>query len=200
MLSSTKPHKDAPCPGKLIRRSRALFDAAVLLYSDRFPCFNRHDLAFVLHPNVGGGRVEDDVPVGAGAQLAAGVQVVHNLDIRRVPNILLAAHFLAEGADDLPVVVLLELVAVSPQVEQLQPERSFSRKEAVAQLVQLRVIVMASRVEAQPFVGNLKVVGADDSAGISNAAGAQGVDGFVAVCAVRVRKTADDFAKQLRSG
>lgn len=56
---------------------------------------------------------------------------------------------------------------------------------------------MASRVEAQPVVGNLKVVGADDSAGISNAAGAQGVDGFVAVCAVRVRKTADDFAKQL---
>ncbi|MFR2082494.1 MAG: hypothetical protein ACLS7A_01960, partial [Christensenellales bacterium] len=32
MLSSTKPHKDAPCPGKLIRRSRALFDAVVLLY------------------------------------------------------------------------------------------------------------------------------------------------------------------------
>ena len=56
---------------------------------------------------------------------------------------------------------------------------------------------MASWVEAQPFVGNLKVVGADDSAGISNAAGAQGVDGFVAVCAVRVRKAADDFAKQL---
>lgn len=197
MLSSTKPHKEAPCPGKLIRRSRALFDAVVLLHSDRFPCFNRHDLAFVLHPNVGGGRVKDDVPVGAGTQLAAGVQVVHNLDICRVPNILLAAHFLAEGADDLPVVMLLKLVAMSPQVEQLQPEWQFPRKEAVAQLVQLRVIVMASWVEAQPFVGNLKVVGADDSAGISNAAGAQGVDGFVAVCAVRVRKAADDFAKQL---
>lgn len=48
MLSSTKPHKNAPCPGKLIRRSRALFDAVVLLYYFQIKCTKMRREFFIL--------------------------------------------------------------------------------------------------------------------------------------------------------
>ena len=48
MLASTKPHKNAPCPGKLIRRSRALFDAVVLLYYFQIKCTKMRREFFIL--------------------------------------------------------------------------------------------------------------------------------------------------------
>ena len=48
------------------------------------------------------------------------LDVLEDLDVGCVPDVLSAAHILGEFFDDVPVVVALELIGVSPDVEELR--------------------------------------------------------------------------------
>ena len=58
--------------------------------------------------------------VGKYRELEAGKcrRVVVDLNVRRVPNVLSAAHIFAKLLDDAPVIVVVKLVRVSPKVEE----------------------------------------------------------------------------------
>ena len=68
----------------------------------------------VLEPHGNGRGIMDELPFHRKMQGAVGLHVLVDLHVGSVPDIVMAAHLLAEGLDAVPVVVGVKLVGVAP--------------------------------------------------------------------------------------
>ena len=70
-------------------------------------------------PNGHSGGVMDAFAVQGDLQAAVGFYVVVNFDVGGVPDVLFVGNFFGEGFDSVPVVLLVEFVGVTPDVEEV---------------------------------------------------------------------------------
>ena len=145
-------------------------------------------LAFVAEPEVDGGGVVDDGIVYAGLEGLVGFDVVVNFDVGSVPDIVPAAGVGGEFFDDIPVVIVVEFVAVAPEVEHpvLGSVAGLFLHEFPGSIHQVRTFVMVGGVEGQPVFGEAERFCGFGGAAIADAAGFQGFQHRVAVGAVGI--------------
>lgn len=115
-------------------------------------------LSFGLQPEGKGAGVADHAAVGGILQLLPGQQIVGDIPVAGKPDLV------GEGGDKpgkifyyLPVVVLVELVGVAPEIKQPGPEKAgLLAAEGLGQFHELGVPVMAGGVPGQQVLGRSK--------------------------------------------
>ena len=72
----------------------------------------------VLEPHGNGRGVVDERTLHREVQGAVGLHVLVDLYVGGIPDVIMTAHLLAEGLDAIPVVIGIELVGMTPDVEE----------------------------------------------------------------------------------
>ena len=94
-----------------------------------------------------------------GLQALVCLDIIVYIDIRCVPDIVSAARILTEALDNLPIVVIVKFIAVSPQIEHLRIAVSVRNlNKALDKLHKPWVIVMAGGVKLQPDFGEIEIL------------------------------------------
>ena len=117
--------------------------------------------------------VVDSSHIDVEHQLAHRSDVAHDLDVGGVPDILFAGHLGAELFDQLPVVGIVELVAVSPDVE--DSERIVALEKSVGDLKKFRVAVVAGGVPEQEVIRKTQFLGGNSGAAVNDSEGGDAV-------------------------
>ena len=86
---------------------------------------------------------------------------------------------------------------MAPQVEQAAAEGEVLVQEAVGQVHQLGIVVVAGGTQAQPVLRHGEIVGGVHRAAVQDAAGAQGIHHLVVIGAEGIGHAADDAAEFL---
>ena len=110
----------------------------------------------------------NDVRRNGELQTAGVFQIVHNLDIGRIPGIFAARHQIAEPFHLLPVGLAGKFKAVSPHIHHVQILGLEQRRKPFSVLQQLMGMV-AGGFPGHEIIGNRKVVGVADDAGVPDA-------------------------------
>ena len=98
-----------------------VFMLSLLSQRDGFARRDANRLAVVdLEPAVPGAGVVDEGIVRGELQPGKVVHAVHEFDVGAVPDVLLATHHFAEALDQVPVAPVVELIAVAPDIHQIQ--------------------------------------------------------------------------------
>ena len=143
--------------------------------------------------------------VGACDQRVIGVYIIEHLDIGRIPNVVAPAELFGKGLDAVPVVIVIELVAVTPEIKHLRMIAVFDRIDrqfgkTVGKLEKMRVFMMTGRGELYPVVHMLRKIealGRNGRAEIANVGISQNLKAHVVILTERIRAAADDHAEQL---
>ena len=188
----TGEQADGRTSGRENKRAREQTGERTVLQTECSAGFDTIGFAAMHEPNVGDGGVVNHFAVCADDEGFVGFDVVIDLDVGGVPDVLFAADVLGEALDDVPVVVVVKLVAVTPDVEKpiLRRVARFGGDKLLGKRHQLGVVVMTSGVEGKPILRKSEAERAVYRAGIGDATGIEHLDGLVVKVAVGVRHTA----------
>ena len=129
----------------------------------------------MLEPKGPCGGVVDEGTVGGEDQPTVILNVGEDLLVGGVPDLLLSAsHEVNKLFDHVPVVIVVKLVGVSPEIEEAGGESEVSLHEFLCQLHQSRTVVMAGGGKAEPVLGKVEILGAYRSSRIEDPTGAEG--------------------------
>ena len=136
----------------------------------------------VLEPNGNGRGVADEPALHREVQGAIGLHVLVDLHVGGVPDVVAAAHALAEGFDAVPVVVGVELVGVSPDIEQPGgiPPVGLTVYERLGQIEETLIVVVAGGGHTEPVGGDGEVARGHGGAGVGDVVVAEDLHGHVA--------------------
>ena len=154
-------------------------------------------LATVPKPNGNSRGIVDKGLVERGFQPVIGMNILVNFHIGGVPDILPATHKFGKFLNHMPVVVIVKLIAVSPNIEQhgRTPQIYRGSEEFLRQLHKLRVFVVAGGIQLQPVLGEMETVRRADSTGIGHATHIQNVDDCIIVNTVGIGHTPHNRAE-----
>jgi len=171
--------------------------------AQRFSCGNadlfaaRVPAGILAHPYVDGRRIIDDFSVAGRDQTLRSFDVLVNLHIGGVPYVVVSRHLPAELLDAFPVVLALKFKGMSPHIEHSVRIAGLFIQEALTQIPQLGVVMMAGRMPFQIVLGQTEIVRADHGSGIHDSHGTQLLDVLFIVRAVGIRHAAHGIIRLL---
>ena len=121
------------------------------------------------NPAVPGIRIVDKVVVAGKLQALEVIHAVHEFNVGAVPHVIPAADERAEVLHELPVVIIVKLVAVAPYIHEIEVLLFEQRIECLAVLEQA-VLVMTGRLPAVRVFRQCEAVGGTNHAGVADAA------------------------------
>ena len=77
-------------------------------------------MGFAVSPQPDGAMVgvEDAGAVCAGDHALPGIYIIADLDIGGIPNLVVICELLANGFDQIPIIVAIKFIAMPPQIQQ----------------------------------------------------------------------------------
>ena len=132
-------------------------------------------------------------------QGSVGLHVLVDLHVGGVPDIVVAAQLLAGVLDQLPVVVGVEFVGVTPDVVEPRgiPRAGVALQKGLGQLLESGILVVAGGGHTEPVGGDREITRGNRGTGVGDAVVAENVHGHVAEGAHGVGTAADEAVKEL---
>ena len=153
----------------------------------------------VLEPHGDGGGVVDGLARHREVQTVEGLHVIVNFNISGVPDIIAATQLLAGGLHQIPVVVGIKLVGVTPNAEEPGgiPNTGLAVDEVLHQIHEAGILVVDGGRHTEPVGGNGEIDGGLGGTGVGDTVVAENVHGHIVIGTHGVGATADDAAEDL---